>query len=38
MNTVYQDKLIYIKNRIRKIGAKKFAILISRLIEIDRKN
>ena len=38
MNTRYNDKLIYIKNRIRKAGAKKFALLITKLIERDDVN
>lgn len=36
MNTVYNDKLIYIKNRIQKAGAKKFALIITKLIERDK--
>ena len=36
MNTKYNDKLLYIKNRIRKAGAKKFALIITKLIERDK--
>ena len=38
MNTVYEDKLIYIRNKINKIGAREFASIMSKLIENDDKN
>jgi len=38
MNQAYNNKLLSIKNKIQKIGAKKFALLITRLIEKDKIN
>jgi hypothetical protein len=38
MNTIYKNKLIYIQNKINKIGAKQFALVITKLIEKDNAN